>query len=469
MRKERGAAVVVGAILFLGIFASHTYAAAVMKCPKSAERPATKDDTAVKNGRIKEGVCYDPGNQYIGETQEKAYKTLDGFPKAKGDCNTSSHDNIMGLNPSFAQCAVNFLEAYQKAYGDPVTINSAQRSMKDEVCVCEHGGIACGRLGQRKDLHKDPKDRPVGPHENGIALDVSPSSRNFERMQAFARRNPNLGVNFPLGMDDKNHLQATAKCNGADSGPSSFARGSADSSLAGNPPSSVQSQAPASTRSASGIQSPSSGQESGGGSPGNSPSSANTAGMPGGAGGGQSSQKDNDLLNQIFQMLGLQNQKSSQSTQNPQAASNIPTIPTVPTAPPAPTLNSSVTLADKDQPPTPADESGNGNSKVGEETGVSGKGDTSKVSNNPQVVGNNTVGESTFDTRGTVSASSESFGRITAAPEDNSVQASGEDEKPAPIVTAQLPPALPKSAVSTVKELPYLWGNINFDNQTRII
>ena len=180
--------------------------------------PCNNPHTANK---LDEAAGYPPGSQVCpsvyqqsGVTPEsgQAKEYLKSLPKeAKSRCGTESDESIGRLNAQFSICAANFVRAYQSTYGDPIRVNSAFRLPQQQVCVCQGEKGLCGKPGK-----VDPKSGVVvggSNHQRGVAIDITPASRDYARMQAFARSNPKLGVFFPHGMGDRVHLEpATVAC-----------------------------------------------------------------------------------------------------------------------------------------------------------------------------------------------------------------------------------------------------------------
>jgi hypothetical protein len=130
------------------------------------------------------------------------------------DCKTYEVKNILRLHPSFATAAANFLSAFSDAYG-VVAITSAHRDSDEQQCVCEgEKGPCAGRLRTKK-VKRGKKTitvhfRGLSRHSSGLALDVWPgigTDAEFLCMHEFAERNPRFGVQFPLGMRDRPHME----------------------------------------------------------------------------------------------------------------------------------------------------------------------------------------------------------------------------------------------------------------------
>jgi len=74
----------------------------------------------------------------VGESAVMLLKSLprDWSHSSARDCKTYEDKNIDKLAEPFAKFAAAFLEAYQRLYGE-VTITSAYRTSKEQVCVCQ--------------------------------------------------------------------------------------------------------------------------------------------------------------------------------------------------------------------------------------------------------------------------------------------------------------------------------------------
>ena len=143
-----------------------------------------------------------------GEAKE-FLKSLPKEPRSK--CGTESDLSIGRLNAQFAICAANFVRAYQNAYGDSIRINSAFRTPIQQVCVCRGATGLCGAPGKL-----NPQTGVVdggSNHQRGVAIDITPASEDYARMQTFARANQKFGVFFPYGMGDRVHVEpSTVAC-----------------------------------------------------------------------------------------------------------------------------------------------------------------------------------------------------------------------------------------------------------------
>jgi hypothetical protein len=127
------------------------------------------------------------------------------------DCKTYEDKNIDKLAVTFASSAAAFLEAYRQLYGE-VTITSAHRTAREQVCVCRgEKGPCAGRphvvktKGGRRVVV-----RGISRHQLGLALDVRPGIGSVEEygcLHKFALLNPQFGVYFPLGSRDYPHME----------------------------------------------------------------------------------------------------------------------------------------------------------------------------------------------------------------------------------------------------------------------
>jgi D-alanyl-D-alanine carboxypeptidase len=127
------------------------------------------------------------------------------------DCKTYEDKNIDKLAAPFATSAAAFLEAYRRQYGE-VTITSAYRTSKEQICVCQgEKGPCAGRphtvktKGGRRIVV-----RGISRHQLGIALDVRPgmgSEEEYRCLHKFASLNPQFGIYFPLGSRDYPHME----------------------------------------------------------------------------------------------------------------------------------------------------------------------------------------------------------------------------------------------------------------------
>lgn len=186
-------------------------------------RLSTASDAVVKNGTLKEGVCYNPSEYGISENEEKAKQFLKSLPKqfagsSSYDCKTYEDKNIDKLSGKFAVCMERFLRDYATQVGK-VTITSAYRSPEEQTCVCKGETGLCGRS-----IPLDAAGKPIGGigvgHQYGTAMDIRAgggTNTEYARMHEFARK---YGVHFRLGMADRPHVEpATQECGLGTSSP----------------------------------------------------------------------------------------------------------------------------------------------------------------------------------------------------------------------------------------------------------
>ena len=127
------------------------------------------------------------------------------------DCKSYEDKNIDNLAKPFAKSAAAFPEVYQRLYRE-VTITSAYRTSKEQVCVCRgERGPCAGRphVVKTKGGHRVVM-RGISRHQLGIALDVRPgmgSVEEYRRLHSFASLNPQFGVYFRLGSRDYPHME----------------------------------------------------------------------------------------------------------------------------------------------------------------------------------------------------------------------------------------------------------------------
>jgi len=127
------------------------------------------------------------------------------------DCKSYEDKNIDNLAKPFAKSAAAFPEVYQRLYRE-VTITSAYRTSKEQVCVCQgERGPCAGRphVVKTKGGHRIVV-RGISRHQLGIALDVRPGMGSVEEyrcLHKFASLNPQFGVYFPLGSHDYPHME----------------------------------------------------------------------------------------------------------------------------------------------------------------------------------------------------------------------------------------------------------------------
>lgn len=151
-------------------------------------RVATENDAVVKNGQVKAGSCYNPNEYGISQSTEEAKAYLNTLPKRPlSNCAPPNQQNINRLNDAFAVCTARFFQAYQKQYGDTVTITSAFR---DDTRGSGPDG--------RKSANQCAGGVPGSNHSKGVAMDVYPNSGNWQRIWTFASNNPQFGVCFPF-------------------------------------------------------------------------------------------------------------------------------------------------------------------------------------------------------------------------------------------------------------------------------
>jgi uncharacterized membrane protein YgcG len=128
----------------------------------------------------------------------------------KSGCKTASDESIGKLSPQFSVCAAKFIKAYTQSSGVKMSITSAFRTPEQQSCVCQGETGMCGAPGKL-----NPKTGIVeggSNHQRGIALDINPSDRNYEKLHGFAKSNPNYGISFPHGMGDRVHIQPNGNC-----------------------------------------------------------------------------------------------------------------------------------------------------------------------------------------------------------------------------------------------------------------
>ena len=174
-------------------------------------------------------MLWDPSSKDVGMDPSAAAAYLKSLPRGWAgssgkDCNTYADKNIDKLNGEFRVCAAKFLKAYTAQHG-AVTITSGHRDGEEAKCVCVGEPGMCGFL------KVDTDGKPIGGrgvgHQYGTAIDVwpftpaevkkysndqsQPVNDTVEKIQKFARDNPQFGVHFPFGMRDRPHLEPTGK------------------------------------------------------------------------------------------------------------------------------------------------------------------------------------------------------------------------------------------------------------------
>lgn len=133
------------------------------------------------------------------------------YAQPKSGCGTANMQSFAMLNNKFAVCAQKFLQAY----GKPFTISSAYRSQSQQVCVCGGHPVAgkCGSAGPQGS-NGYALNCSGHWHQCGLAIDVN-TSDGENALHAFARQNPQFGVNFPIAGDPV-HMMPNGKDCGSD-------------------------------------------------------------------------------------------------------------------------------------------------------------------------------------------------------------------------------------------------------------
>ncbi|MDB5238039.1 MAG: hypothetical protein JWM46_309, partial [Candidatus Kaiserbacteria bacterium] len=187
MSLRRTASFLILGTVFLTCVSVGTFASA-QTCNIPGTRPATAADSAVQNGTITAGTCYNPNEVGIGQSTETAKVFLNSVPKkCVGACAAPPDKaHIEHLNDTFATCAANFIKAYNQKYG-VIYISSAYRD---------------GPSGE----NARAGGAPGSNHTKGLAIDMSPANGDFQTMWKFASQNPQFGVCFPYLGSDRPHM-----------------------------------------------------------------------------------------------------------------------------------------------------------------------------------------------------------------------------------------------------------------------
>jgi hypothetical protein len=117
-------------------------------------------------------------------------------PTLKYDCRTYEEKNIDRLKRPLVEASAVFLRAFVETHGS-VTVTSAHRTMEEQSCVCAGEKGPCSRSKPSR-------------HFFGWAIDVragAGTKAEYECMQDFAKKNPQLGIHFPFGMKDRPHME----------------------------------------------------------------------------------------------------------------------------------------------------------------------------------------------------------------------------------------------------------------------
>ena len=117
-------------------------------------------------------------------------------PTLKYDCRTYEEKNIDRLKRPLIEATAVFLRAFVETHGS-VTVTSAHRTREEQTCVCAGEKGPCSRSKPSR-------------HFFGWAIDVragAGTKAEYECMQDFAKKNPQLGVHFPFGMKDRPHME----------------------------------------------------------------------------------------------------------------------------------------------------------------------------------------------------------------------------------------------------------------------
>lgn len=203
---QRTLLVVVGMILSVPFV---SYAQATTFCPTGAQL-VTSEQLAQLQACGATGLsvdmCFDTQTAALLSLSQctEAKTFLKSLPKeTPSQCGTESNTSIDGLNPQFSICAANFIKAFSVVNG-PVRLNSAYRTQAQQQCVCNVAAGLCGGVGTVK---ADGSVEGGSNHVRGVALDITPLNGDFVKLHAFASANPALGVHFPFGMADRQHLE----------------------------------------------------------------------------------------------------------------------------------------------------------------------------------------------------------------------------------------------------------------------
>ena len=117
-------------------------------------------------------------------------------PTLKYDCRTYEEKNIDRLKRPLIEATAVFLRAFVETHGS-VTVTSAHRTREEQTCVCAGEKGPCSRSKPSR-------------HSFGWAIDVragAGTKAEYECMQDFAKKNPQLGIHFPFGMKDRPHME----------------------------------------------------------------------------------------------------------------------------------------------------------------------------------------------------------------------------------------------------------------------
>ena len=117
-------------------------------------------------------------------------------PTLKYDCKTYEEKNIDRLKRPLIEASAVFLRAFVETHGS-VTVTSAHRTREEQSCVCAGEKGPCSRSKPSR-------------HFFGWAIDVragAGTKAEYECMQDFAKKNPQLGIHFPHGMKDRPHME----------------------------------------------------------------------------------------------------------------------------------------------------------------------------------------------------------------------------------------------------------------------
>jgi hypothetical protein len=117
-------------------------------------------------------------------------------PTLKYDCRTYEEKNIERLKRPLIEATAVFLRAFVETHGS-ATVTSAHRTRQEQSCVCAGEKGPCSRSKPSR-------------HFFGWAIDVragAGTKPEYECMQDFAKKNPQLGIHFPFGMKDRPHME----------------------------------------------------------------------------------------------------------------------------------------------------------------------------------------------------------------------------------------------------------------------
>jgi hypothetical protein len=119
----------------------------------------------------------------------------------KYDCRTYEDKNLERLKRPLIEATAVFLRAFVATHGS-VTITSAHRTAREQACVCAG------------EIHAPCSRSKPSRHSYGTAIDVragAGTKAEYECMQDFAKKNPQLGIRFPFGMKDRPHMEWNGK------------------------------------------------------------------------------------------------------------------------------------------------------------------------------------------------------------------------------------------------------------------